>query len=126
MTDEEDYFAKENEVFQIFINNINEYLKKGYDVMADATHLTAAARNKVIKKLTTAPDEIEVIWIDIPLEVALKRNAERTGRAFVPEKVIKKMYQSIQIPAEKEISKYYLIKEDGKLIDCELQLGDEE
>lgn len=36
------------------------------------------------------------------LEETLKRNRQRTGRALVPDDVVKKMYKSMQKPTKKE------------------------
>ena len=108
----DDYFSKEKEAFQLFIDEINNKLKNNYDVFADATHLNAASRNKVIRNLTIQPDEINVIYIDVSLETALKRNAQRAGRSLVPESEVKKMNTWKEFPkVEEGISKVYIIKE---------------
>ena len=36
------------------------------------------------------------------LEETLKRNKQRTGRALVPDDVVKRMYKSMQKPTERE------------------------
>ena len=116
LEDGEDYFSKETETFNIYMNDINDFLKKGYNVIADATHLNAASRNKVIRNLTVEPDEINVIFIDTPLKIAIERNSKRNGRTFVPEKEIKKMNTWKKLPkAEEGIANVYVIKE-GQLI----------
>lgn len=113
LKDEDEYFAKEKETFRIFMEHINNFLRKGYDVFADATHLNAAARNKVIRNLYIPADEINVIYFNVPLEVALERNAQRTGRKLVPEAEIKKMYKGLEFPfMEEGINKVYVIEEN--------------
>ena len=119
--EDEPYFSKEKEVFKTFIENIdNALLKAEKYVIADATHLNSSSRQKVLTKLKNKPENIYVFFINVPLEVALERNSQRTGRAVVPENVIKEMYNSIQIPIlndnEKikgivEINEYGQIKE---------------
>ena len=50
LTEEDDYFAKENEVIKTFIDNIDKSLvNKEYcgDVYADATHLSPKSRAQV-------------------------------------------------------------------------------
>lgn len=111
ISDEDEYFAKETEVFDIFINKINQYLNEGFNVFADATHLNPASRNKTISRIKAKVDEINVIFLDTSLSVCLERNALREGRKFVPETVIKNMYNSIKIPEKEEgISKVYIVK----------------
>ncbi len=91
-------------------------------MFADATHLTAAARKKVIENLTVKPKSIEVMYLNTPLEVAIERNNNRTGRALVPEKVIKKMYQSIQYPTKAEgISKFCIVNENNLITEYKLR-----
>ena len=64
----EEYFSKENQVFKEYVKRINEGLEN-YDVFADATHITAASRNKLLRAITTKPTSIEVIWIKTPLNL---------------------------------------------------------
>ena len=49
LQDEDDYFAKEGEVFQKFIYEIEEGLSKYGDVIVDATHLNKGSRHKLSK-----------------------------------------------------------------------------
>ena len=46
--EDEDYFSKENEVFDTFIAKINEGLRQSLDVVADATHLNSKSRLKLL------------------------------------------------------------------------------
>ena len=69
------------------------------DVYVDATHLTDKSRNKTKRRLNHKNiDKIVNVIFDVPLEVCLERNAQRTGRATVPEDVIKNMYNSFTFP----------------------------
>lgn len=117
VAENEEYFSKEKEVFKKFTDLINTYLDAGFNVYADATHLNQASRNKLLRAISTKPEEINVIWIKTPLEEALKRNENRKGtRAYVPRSVIRRMYYSIETPSfEEGINKIYIV-EDGKPI----------
>ena len=88
-----------------------------YDnVFADATHLNFASRNKTISRINVPVDEINVVFLDTPLDICIERNAKREGRKFVPETVIKDMFNKIKVPEKEEgISKVYII-EDNKPI----------
>lgn len=116
VAEDEEYFSKENEVFRQFVYEINDALKLGIDVVADATHLNAASRNRVISLIKTPVDEINVIWIKTPLEIALERNEGRTGRTYVPKSVIRRMFYQMEEPTfEEGFNKIYIV-EDGKPI----------
>lgn len=118
MKDGEDYFAQENLVFETFCEKINQELsnKNNQNVYADATHLNQASRKKVLNKINISPESINVLYIKTPLDICIKRNEKRDGRAKVPEQVIKNMYNSIQEPSKKENIDYLYIVEDGKEI----------
>ena len=96
----EHYFAREDEVFDLFCEDINETLHSDlYDcVFADATHLTAKSRQKTLDKLNLKNIDIVPVFMEVPYAETLRRNSERTGRKFVPEKVITNMFQTYTIP----------------------------
>ena len=118
LTEEDDYFAKENEVIKLFIQTIDEALaNEDYqgNVYADATHLSPKGRAQVLNQLKNK-DKVSVIYLDIPLNIILKRNAQREGRAFVPENVVCRMYNSIILPTKEEgIEKLIIIDENQKV-----------
>lgn len=113
LKDEDKYFAKENKVFNEFIKQINDSLLIYDNVFADATHLNFASRNKTISRINVPVDEINVVFLDTPLDICIKRNAKRTGRKLVPETVIKNMYKSLSFPKKEEnIKNVYVVKEN--------------
>lgn len=118
LTEEDDYFAKENEVIKTFIDNIDKSLvNEEYcgDVYADATHLSSKSRAQVLNKLKNK-DKVSVIYLDIPLNIILERNAQRKGRALVPENVVRRMYNSIILPTKAEgIEELIIIDENQKV-----------
>ena len=96
---DEEYFSKETEVFNEFIAQIVDALEEGYDVYADATHLNAKSRAKVINAVMQhiIPSKISVLWVQVDLEVALAQNELRKGtRAYVPKSVIRRMNEQIR------------------------------
>ncbi len=99
VSEDEEYFSKEKEVFKEFKHRINRELGSGYNVFADATHLNKMSRNKVIRQIIAKVDEIDAIVINAPLEVALERNKNREGtRSYVPEEQIKDMAKRFEMP----------------------------
>ena len=108
----DDYFAYEDEVLKEFYRQIQDGLDRGLAVVADATHLTEKARVATVNAIKLA--EGDTLWLGAvvactPLEVSLARNAERTGRALVPESAIKNMYRSCTDPIEDEKLEYNMI-----------------
>lgn len=116
--EDESYFSKEKEVYKEFVRLINEHLSKNCDVVADATHLNAASRNKLINCITAPNVNIHIVWIKTTLETCLKQNELRKGtRAYVPPSVITRMHQSIERPQfEEGISSIYIIEENKQPI----------
>lgn len=103
-------------VYNIFTNKINEALESGLDVYADQTSLNAGSRKKLINALNKKPDEINVVYIERPLDIILEYNSRRTGRKLVPNNAIIKMYNSISKPTAKEgIDYLYIVDKDNNI-----------
>ena len=116
--EDEDYFSKENEVFDKFIANICEALKSplAENIYIDATHLSDKARKKVLNRLPKDNiDEVIYVVFKVPYEVCVERNNKREGRERVPESAIRRMYLSFQYP---DIEKYHVIfiNERGEIV----------
>ncbi len=108
ITEEDDYFSKEKQVFEEFVNRLCDNLNDAYihNVIADATHLNEISRDKLInairRKRPNFPLHITMVYFDIPLEVCKFRNRKREGRACVPDHVMDNMYRSLQFPRLRE------------------------
>lgn len=89
----EDYFSKEKEVFNKFIELINEAFESYDNIFVDATHVNSGSRNKVLDSLNLENVNIIPINFDIPLVACIERNKNRSGRERVPEDAIRRMYQ---------------------------------
>ena len=113
--EDEPYFSKEDEVLQTFIRTINDALPIAQRyVIADATHLNMGSRAKILKNLHNKPDSVYVVYVAVSLQTALERNAQRSGRALVPESSIRNMYKSISLPRKEEgIDMTLWLNEDG-------------
>lgn len=111
VSEEEEYFARENDVFEIFIDSIVEALTDGFDVYADATHLTPQSRLKVLRAVTNKlgyPVPARVIYVKREETVCLEQNELRKGtRAYVPRGVIRRMAEALVEPCYKEGEFYY-------------------
>lgn len=113
--DDEDYFSHEKEVFRIFVGTIVELLKKGYNVVADATHLNEFSRRKLTQAIDRYTSDYKIIYIvfNVDVDTCLARNANRSGRANVPESVIRSMCRDFRAPTKDEDERVIDIVEVG-------------
>lgn len=102
LKDGEDYFAKENEVLRQFYHNINFALQNHKYVIADATHISKRSRNQLFRNVNINNVRVVGVWIEVPVDIALKQNQARTGRGVVPDDVIRNMFKSKCSPQEGE------------------------
>ena len=114
LNDTDDYFSKEDKVYDIFIKTIANNLKANKSCVADATHLNEKARKKLVNALIKENCSIDsyqicFLYFDIPLETCQHRNAKRIGREFVPEDVVRSMYKSLTAPTEDEFPNVFHI-----------------
>ena len=99
--------------YNTFIRKINEAISNNdnINIYIDATHLNEASRGKVIRRLKLTNANLNAIYFDIPIETCIARNNLRTGRALVPEDVIKNMANNLTHPKADIKCKYKEIKE---------------
>ena len=96
---EEDYFSHEDEVLNIFWEQINKTLVEGKDAFVDQTSLTPRARKWLLQHVE-GYKHANLIWIDENLETCLERNELRRGtRAYVPRSVIRRMFSQFIEPS---------------------------
>ena len=110
--EDDDYFSKEGIVFAQFVREVAKALVMDdtQNVWADATHLTEKSRRKFFDNLNYylhveygQSPEFEVIAINMEttLSTCKARNAQRSGRARVPEDVIERQFNCFD-PATRE------------------------
>lgn len=112
VNEDEEYFSKENDVFNKYIEEIKDGLEYCDSTIADATHLNPASRNKLLRALGNSLKGVEVNAIVIrgTLDLALAQNRKRVGtRSFVPESAVKRMFtQQIEPSFEEGFRKIYI------------------
>lgn len=101
----EDYFAHEEQVFNLFIKEIVRLMKltpELSDIYVDATHLNPISRNKVLSQLPIKQMKCKVVAVNFigSVDTCLSNNSKRTGRALVPTKTIREMHTRF-IPANR-------------------------
>ena len=118
VSEDEEYFSRENEVYGLFVKGIANALKFNKEVYADATHLNEHSRAKLLRALgeNLKDVEVNVIYVRVPVEVAIQRNENRIGtRAYVPRSVIRRMYSQTTMPSKEEgFEHIYIVDENGK------------
>ena len=116
LKDTEDYFAHEKEVFKKFVGTIRQTLIDGFDVIADATHLTEFARRKLTQAIDMTYTDYAIIYVAFHTDVAtcIAHNQQRSGRADVPETVIRNMCRDYRMPSKEEDERVIDIIEVGE------------
>ena len=117
VAEDEEYFSKENEVFKEFIRQIKESLNTNQNTIVDATHLNCGSRTKLLRAIEADLEGTAVYAVVVlnDLEIILKQNRERKGRAYVPESVIKNMYATLELPTLEEGFKEIMFYKNGEL-----------
>lgn len=105
ISDESEYFSKEKEVFNKFVEKMNNSLNKNDCTIIDATHISKASRAKILRRVEN-PDDVRllVLHLTTPIDVYMRQNDLRTGIERVPHEVIKKMAKQFEDPTEKEFT----------------------
>ena len=104
ISEDEEYFAREPEVFATWIKNINDVLALDSveNVFVDATHLNKASRLKTLNRLNLENADVVPVVVLASLQTCFLRNKKREGRAVVPSSVIRRMYSSFVHPTLEE------------------------
>ena len=97
-----------NEVFQDCIDEATRQLEmsfvrakdEGKKIIWDQTNLSIKTRKKKLIKVPSIYKRT-VVWFQVDLEEALKRNKTREGK-FIPESILKRMYHQFEVPTLEE------------------------
>ena len=105
--EDEYYFSREKEVYMEFIKQICKALSCEWvdEVYVDATHLTKKSRESLIGEVDSVCPFFDIIVVAVKpsVEQCLAQNAQRSGREFVPEKVIMNMFSSFEDPWDDDL-----------------------
>ena len=101
LKDGEDYFSHEKEVFKQFVKAIVANLIAGRDCIADATHLNEFSRRKLTQAIDMYFKDYEIVYVsfNVNADTCIEHNANREGRANVPETVIRNMCRDFRAPS---------------------------
>lgn len=123
--EDEYYFAREDEVYIEFTRQIMKAITCEWveEVYVDATNLTKKSREKLIREIDNVchPFDLIAVVVKPELEKCIEQNAQRSGREFVPETVIRNMYKSFQHPLKDDLTYEMIIENDrvvyGKVVE---------
>lgn len=120
LKDEDSYFQNENAVFEEFVKRVQSAIDGPEDVYVDATHISLGSRRKILNRLNLDNvNEVIMLYFDVAADVAIERNATRTGRALVPESAMLSMAKSITKPYASGRFRVWTINEDGEVVNIE-------
>ena len=117
VSEKEEYFSKEKEVFKEFIKQINVAIRNNNieNIYIDATHINEVSRDNILSKIAIKDvDELNIVYFNTSLETCISRNTRRLGRECVPEKAITKMYKNFTHPEKDTKYTYNNIYEIGE------------
>ncbi len=99
-------------VFQRCMDRVREELHRGREVTFDATNYSAKLRTMPLQAGRWSGAEILGYLFDVPLDHSLLRNRRR-GRS-VPERIIRRHYRLLDLPALYEADRHLRVDPDGE------------
>ena len=108
ISENNDYFSKEKEVFKKFVENTNKSIKQNDITIIDATHISEASRAKILNRIEGRSDvRLLILYLTTPLDICVRQNDLRSGRERVPHEAIERMTEGFEEPAVEEFMKYH-------------------
>jgi len=98
---------KQGLVIQTAKEKAREYMRKGVNFIWNATNITKKMRSELISFFVDYNSYVSIIFINKPLETVLEQNKNRDK--IVPENVILKLYNKMEIPNNSEAHKVRII-----------------
>jgi predicted kinase len=77
-------------------------LTNGTDVIIDNTNTTTRARKKYIDIAKLFGLSVRAVYLECPVDIAMKRNASRSGKERVPDKALLYYNKILQPPSLEE------------------------
>ena len=104
--------SRNPEVYRRCRAMLGRALRAGETVVWDAQSHTWAARQSLLAAAREAHAYVVVVCFDVPLDVALRRNARRAQP--VPEHVIRRSYRQLEEPRPFEAEELWRVDVDGR------------
>ncbi len=103
--------SRNAEVYRRSRGELSAALRRGETVVWDAQSQTWSARQGLLLVAREAHAYVTIVYLDVPLAVALERNAQR--RTLVPEPVIARSYNELQEPRPFECEELWRVDVHG-------------
>lgn len=88
--------AEQGIIIQKAKEQAKDYLRQSKPFVWNATNITNTMRKQLVTLFTGYGAKVKIVYIEAPYKEILKRNEERSRQ--VPEKVIQKMIEKLEIP----------------------------
>lgn len=75
------------------LDEVRAALRARRRVIIDDTNLDPRVRASWAREARDADADLQILTFDVPLEIALERNAHRHGRARVPDRILRDMHR---------------------------------
>ena len=104
LKEDDDYFSKENIVWDKYVFAAKNSLKENENTILDATHLNEKSRAKVLNALKDCLKDVEIntIVMNTSLNRTIAQNNMREGRSFVPLSAVRRMNSQLTMPTLEE------------------------
>jgi predicted kinase len=83
-------------------DEVSACLANGRDIIVDNTNTTTKSRKKYLQIAKLFGIPISALYLNCPVDLALKRNSTRVGREHVPENAIRFYFKILQPPSRDE------------------------
>ncbi len=90
----------EEYVFAVARKECCSLLKEGYDVVYDSTNFKKKYRRQLLLEAGGLYDSCEAYVMDVPVEIAIKRNESRERKE--PESIIREIHRQLSFPEYSE------------------------
>lgn len=99
-------------VIQLAKEQAKKFLRSKTSFVFNATNITKDLRSRWISLFTDYKAKVKIIYIEVPYKTLLKQNADRAYQ--VPENVIEKLIQKLEIPDVREAHEIEYIIDNKK------------
>ena len=96
-------FQNETKVWEVFLQELQEYSKQECTVIADATNLQNRYRRYYYES-TPKFDRHVLVLFNVPYEVCLKQNKMREPERIVPDKAMESLHKEYEEPTQEILS----------------------
>ncbi len=106
--------SRNQEVFDNCFTQLRSNMQNRINTIWDATSVGRKLRKRLIDLARQQGARISIVYFDLPLDEVMKRNRKRNRN--VPDEVIKKFYNNLEVPKIYEYDRLLVVDETTKLV----------